>query len=144
MPWFMLHLKKTENTPPFWVTSASGRVASEHTRKQKAVTHCRDDSRLSFCARRRTDRMKHLFLKSLKCLKIDSNCGINRNQNWISRSKSGAGRCCRRHSPTPEKTRYEQDGASLVENCTPAITSIIVITLQSFRGSSLSCSFSIP
>lgn len=52
-------------------------VTSEHNRKQKPVTHCRDDSRLSFCARRRTDWMKHLFLKSLKSLKIE-NCGVNR------------------------------------------------------------------
>lgn len=34
--------------------------------------------------------------------------------------------------------RCRQDGAHLVENCTFAMASIIIITLQSFRGSSLS------
>lgn len=50
--------------------------------------------------------MKHLFLKSLKSLKID-NCGVNRvTQNLISPRRSAARRCYRKYSSTPEKTQY--------------------------------------
>lgn len=85
--------------------------------------------------------MKRLFLKSLKCLKIDRNCGVNRNQNLIPRGRSRARRCYRKYSPAPERPRCDQrERENEVAVCEMARTSLKTVPLPSLPLSLLLCS----